>query len=141
MRSSRGHGSFPAYGVPIAADHAGAPPLADLAHGDWREWAACRSEDDEWWFAHPSSRRHQLAVSICQACPVRRECLAASVVYAEEFGVWGGISGHLRPELVARLHAGLPLAELLDQVLDVGGPRQSLARGSDGSRGSSGSAA
>ena len=119
MRSSRGHGSVPAYGIPIPATHLGAPSLADLAHGDWRASAGCRDGDETWWFAHPSSRRHQAAVSVCEACPVRRECLAVSLVYAEEFGMWGGLSSHLRPPLVQRLRQGAPLADVLDQVLEV----------------------
>lgn len=122
MRSSRGHGSVPAYGIPIPVTHAGAPSLADLAHGDWRDSAACREEDESWWFAHPSSRRHHAAISICESCPVRRECLAASLVYAEEFGMWGGLSSHLRPPLVNRLREGTPLVDLLDQVLELVSP-------------------
>ena len=122
MRSSRGHGSIPAYGIPIPVPHTGAPSLADLAHGDWREAAACRGADESWWFAHPSSRRHIAAIAICESCPVRRECLAASLVYAEEFGMWGGLSSHLRPALVSRLRQGAPLLEVLDQVLELVSP-------------------
>lgn len=121
MRSSRGHGSVPAYGVRVPGNHdEGELSLADLDHGEWREEANCRNEDDSWWFARPASTRHRVAVSICESCPVKRECLAVSLVYAEEFGVWGGLSSHLRPELVARLRAGAVLNDLLDQVLDVG---------------------
>ncbi len=117
MRSSIGHGSTPAYGVPVPVDHAGAPSMTVLDHGDWREDAECVREDDAWWFAHPASRRHRQAIVICEACPVRRLCLAVSLVYAEEFGVWGGTSAHHRTQLVAQLRDGAPLLELLDAVL------------------------
>jgi len=110
-------GSLPAYGVPMAVDHTGAPSLTVLARGQWRRDAACGREDDSWWFTRPSTRAHQVAVAICASCPVRRQCLAASLVYAEEFGIWGGTSAHHRPELVARLRDGTPLIEVLDHVL------------------------
>ncbi len=102
----------------VPGDHDGELSLADLDHGEWREEAGCRNEDDSWWFARPASQRHRVALSICESCPVRRECLAVSLVYAEEFGLWGGLSSHLRPQLVARLRAGAALYDLLDQVID-----------------------
>ena len=60
----------------------------------------CRSNDPELWFAE-SPADVELAKSLCQACPVRAECLAGALDRHEPWGVWGGqllVSG----EVVAR---------------------------------------
>jgi len=107
----------PAYGIALPFDQTGAPSARELAHGEWRLAAACRSRDFEWWFAKPTSARSRLAVQLCVGCPVRRECLAAGLVFGEEFGVWGGLSHIQRRPLVARLLTGVPLATVLASAL------------------------
>ncbi|KGM09676.1 WhiB family transcriptional regulator [Cellulomonas bogoriensis] len=49
----------------------------------------CREHDSELWFAE-STRDVEQAKSLCQACPVRQECLAGAVERGEPWGVWGG---------------------------------------------------
>jgi len=49
----------------------------------------CRSEDPELYFAESPSDV-ELAKAMCQACPVRAECLAGAVERREPWGVWGG---------------------------------------------------
>jgi WhiB family redox-sensing transcriptional regulator len=49
----------------------------------------CRSEDPELYFAESPSDV-ELAKAICQACPVRVECLAGALERREPWGVWGG---------------------------------------------------
>jgi len=49
----------------------------------------CRSEDPELYFAESPSDV-ELAKAICQACPVRAECLAGALERREPWGVWGG---------------------------------------------------
>jgi len=107
----------PAYGIALPFDLTGAPPVRELAHGEWRLAAACRSRDFEWWFAKPTSARSRLAVQLCEGCPVRRECLAAGLLFGEEFGVWGGLSHIQRRPLIARLLTGVPLATVLASAL------------------------
>ena len=106
-----------AYGIPLPIDASGGPAVRDLAHGEWRQSATCRSREFEWWFAKPTSARSHDAVRLCEACPVRRECLAASLLYGEEFGLWGGLSHLQRRPLLARLAAGASLGSVIDQVL------------------------
>jgi WhiB family redox-sensing transcriptional regulator len=60
----------------------------------------CRRHDAELWFAE-SPADVELAKSLCQACPVREECLAGALERREPWGVWGGqllVAG----EIVAR---------------------------------------
>lgn len=109
--------SGPADGVALSVDVTGAPSARELAHGQWRLAATCRSRDHEWWFAKPTSARSRLAVQLCEGCPVRRECLAAGLLFGEEFGVWGGLSHIQRRPLVARLLTGVPLGTVLAAVL------------------------
>jgi WhiB family redox-sensing transcriptional regulator len=47
------------------------------------------SDDTQLWFSeHPADL--ELAKAICEACPLRRPCLAGAIERAEPFGVWGG---------------------------------------------------
>lgn len=48
---------------------------------------------------------------------MRRECLAAGLLFGEEFGVWGGLSHIQRRPLIARLLTGVPLATVLASAL------------------------
>ena len=57
--------------------------------------AACAEPDaDPAWFYPPSGgnwRAHvDLAVEVCNRCPVRARCLAFAIEAGETWGVWGG---------------------------------------------------
>lgn len=47
---------------------------------------------DDWYpdWGQKTSPRTQLAIRVCQACPVRRQCLAWAVATGEQHGIWGG---------------------------------------------------
>ncbi|HET9500994.1 MAG TPA: WhiB family transcriptional regulator [Marmoricola sp.] len=49
----------------------------------------CRANDAELFFAESPSDV-ELAKALCQACPVRAECLAGALDRREPWGVWGG---------------------------------------------------
>jgi WhiB family transcriptional regulator, redox-sensing transcriptional regulator len=49
----------------------------------------CRTNDAELFFAE-SPADVELAKSLCQPCPVRRECLNGALERREPWGVWGG---------------------------------------------------
>lgn len=49
----------------------------------------CRVNAAELWFAESPSDV-ELAKSLCQACPVKAECLAGALERREPWGVWGG---------------------------------------------------
>jgi WhiB family redox-sensing transcriptional regulator len=115
LRAGRRTG--PAYGLALPFDLTGAPSARDLANGDWRLDATCRDRDHEWWFAKPTSARSRSAVQLCEGCPVRQQCLAAGLLFGEEFGVWGGLTHIQRRPLIARLLTGVPLATVLATAL------------------------
>lgn len=57
----------------------------------WRKDAACRDEEIGIFF--PSfGQSLKKAKEICNACPVREQCLRYALYTDEEFGVWGGMS-------------------------------------------------
>lgn len=49
----------------------------------------CRQADPDLWFADTPGELEQ-AKSLCGACPVRLDCLAAALDRKEPWGVWGG---------------------------------------------------
>ena len=49
----------------------------------------CRAGEAELRFAE-SATDVELATALCQACPVRTECLAGALERREPWGVWGG---------------------------------------------------
>ena len=53
------------------------------------ELLPCRANDAELFFAESPSDVG-LAKAMCQACPVRLECLAGALERREPWGVWGG---------------------------------------------------
>jgi WhiB family redox-sensing transcriptional regulator len=53
------------------------------------ELLPCRVNEAELFFAESPSDVEQ-AKALCQACPVRAECLAGALERREPWGVWGG---------------------------------------------------
>lgn len=49
----------------------------------------CRSFDPELFFAE-SPDDVEFAKSLCQSCPIKRECLDGALARREPWGVWGG---------------------------------------------------
>ncbi|MEU1179956.1 WhiB family transcriptional regulator [Streptomyces sp. NPDC005820] len=74
---------------------------------NWREAAACRSEDPELFFPigedGPSRRQIEQARAVCRRCPVMRACGTWAVRHGERHGVWGAMTAgerrSLRPSL------------------------------------------
>ena len=59
--------------------------------------AACRGLDPELFYAEGNAAIAK-AKTMCQACPVRRQCLEWAIT-REEFGVWGGTTARERAAL------------------------------------------
>lgn len=65
-----------------------------LRVGHWHTDALCRpgsGVDPNWWFpdaAHPDMA--DVAIGICQSCPVIDECLTFAITNQETSGIWGG---------------------------------------------------
>jgi WhiB family transcriptional regulator, redox-sensing transcriptional regulator len=49
----------------------------------------CRSGDADLWFAE-APKELERAKALCEACPIKAECLAGALQRAEPWGVWGG---------------------------------------------------
>jgi len=55
--------------------------------------AECRNHDPEWWFPfNMFSPEAQMAVKICQSCPVMHRCHDYAVRERIGHGIWGGVS-------------------------------------------------
>lgn len=77
----------------------GSPQVGDN-DGRWWEDAACRGMDPGLFFPE---RGDMAAVNrarrICAECPVRKECLADALAFADRWGVRGGLSERQRKRL------------------------------------------
>ena len=62
---------------------------AATAAGVDEEQLPCRREGPELFFAE-TPQDVEIAKAMCQACPLRAECLAGAIERREPWGVWGG---------------------------------------------------
>ncbi len=67
---------------------------------DWSARAACSGADPDDLFVTGAAQNR--AKVVCQACPVRTECLADALDNQVEFGVWGGMTERERRALLKR---------------------------------------
>jgi|688.fasta_scaffold2723589_1 hypothetical protein len=51
---------------------------------------------------HEEQSLNKLAVSICNACPVKDLCLAYALEAKEPYGIWGGKTTSQRKKLIAK---------------------------------------
>jgi WhiB family transcriptional regulator, redox-sensing transcriptional regulator len=92
-------------GEAMAATLRPAVPLRSASR--WQDWAACRGHGDLF-FGPEGERladrqaREAAAVTLCEWCPVRRECGVAGM--AQEYGTWGGLTEADRAEQRANHH-------------------------------------
>lgn len=80
----------------------GRPDLPVLRPPEWMAAALCAQtgEPDAWFPDAGRGDMAALAKRVCQACPVRAECLRyALALPANPDGVWGGLSMRERAEL------------------------------------------
>jgi WhiB family redox-sensing transcriptional regulator len=61
--------------------------------------------DDDLWFPEVGGS-YQTAINVCERCPVLAECREWSIVHAEKWGIWGGLTPGQRK--AARKRRGLP---------------------------------
>jgi WhiB family redox-sensing transcriptional regulator len=68
-------------------------PFRQISDQVWREEAACRRADTDWFFPSGVSGRpldHSQALALCRTCPVVEPCLEHALSWPEYQGVWGG---------------------------------------------------
>jgi len=61
---------------------------------NWRDRAACRTEDPELFFPDGTRCARQIveAKSVCHRCPVSGDCLGWAIGTGQRHGIWGGLS-------------------------------------------------
>jgi len=71
------------------------PFAASQGRVSWRELAACRSVDPEWFFPIGKTGlaigEIERAKAVCASCPVRERCLTFALDTRQDFGIWGGL--------------------------------------------------
>lgn len=76
---------------------------------EWRDRAACRGVATELFYPNGRQRGDQMqAIAICEACPVRTDCLQwalANFDNRNDYGVWGGTTAKQRRGLRAEYNA------------------------------------
>ena len=76
----------------------------------WRELAACRdivSAEYDPFFADTADLQAE-AIAICEACPVRDDCLTFAVRTGQQYGIWGGQPQQIVRRLIVQERAGRP---------------------------------
>ena len=73
---------------------------------DWRERAACIDQNPELFFptgiTGTALLQLEQAKRVCEACPVREDCLRWAMELGQDYGVWGGVSEEERRSLKRR---------------------------------------
>jgi WhiB family redox-sensing transcriptional regulator len=76
---------------------------------NWRNRAACRTEDPDLFFpigtSGPALMQTEQAKAVCRRCPVREPCLQWALDTGQSIGVWGGTSETERLALKRRIAA------------------------------------
>lgn len=79
---------------------------------EWMEHAVCRVERVPTEVFFPSDGDTLwIAKSVCERCPVRRECLHHAIANREDDGIWGGESERSRQRIRRR---GLTIRQTME---------------------------
>jgi hypothetical protein len=74
---------------------------------EWTRRAACLHWPDLDWIDPPPDQTG-VCRAICADCPVKRQCLAAALVGAEPWGIWGGLDADERADLAYQRGFSVP---------------------------------
>ncbi|NHA69922.1 WhiB family transcriptional regulator [Phycicoccus flavus] len=108
------------FGVPLPYVRASDAVLDELDGIRWRERGLCAADPDGGWFEDVRTPAAQRARLVCAGCPIRRRCLAAALLYGEEYGIWGGLDPDQRRRLDDDLYDGATLGSVVDGALNPG---------------------
>ncbi|MDN5795880.1 MAG: WhiB family transcriptional regulator [Intrasporangium sp.] len=97
----------------------GGPSMIALSRPGWKTTGLCVSATGDAWFSEHGTGKAQRAAQICASCPIRDLCLAAALVFGEEFGIWGGLPPAQRRPFEGRVRAGEPLGMILADALET----------------------
>lgn len=77
-----------------------------MTMNDFRDFAACRTEDPELFFPisdmGPGARQVAEAKAVCARCPVRTDCLDYAIDAGLDHGIFGGQTERERRALLRR---------------------------------------
>jgi hypothetical protein len=76
----------------------------------WRDQAACLevvSADYDLFFSDAAELQAE-AIAMCEACPVRDDCVTFAVRTGQHYGIWGGQPQQIIRRLIALERAGRP---------------------------------
>jgi WhiB family transcriptional regulator, redox-sensing transcriptional regulator len=62
----------------------------------WHALANCRGAGPDLFFPERGTHRPVEALTYCEGCTVRSQCLASALEVASTTGVWGGTTGRVR---------------------------------------------
>ena len=81
-------------------DPDGSAPTMPARDTAWTARAVCTGADPDALFVTGAAQRD--AARMCQACPVRLECLADALDHQIEYGVWGGMTERQRRAILKK---------------------------------------
>lgn len=76
--------------------------LFDAVERQWHEYGLCLETDPEAFYPDKGGSTRE-AKMVCQACPVKDECLEYALLNDERYGIWGGLSDRERRRLRKKL--------------------------------------
>ena len=75
-------------------------PLKSPDDGEWRDNAECKKAGNTFFFANGINKKAlKIALSFCDVCAVKQECLRFAVDNDIIYGVWGGLTPEQRKTL------------------------------------------
>lgn len=89
----------------------------------WRQDARCLGTDPDLFFPIGSAHIDLRAREICNACPVRAECLDYAITNNEQHGVWGGLSTRERRRLADSKPVRAPRPRAVRRVVRHSAPK------------------
>ncbi|WP_423923750.1 WhiB family transcriptional regulator [Candidatus Poriferisodalis sp.] len=81
--------------------------LISQSQDSWRADAACKGADTSTFYIGPGKSPHA-ALTVCDRCEVRRECLQYALDNEEDYGIWGGLNADQRRRLRRRRNDASP---------------------------------
>lgn len=86
---------------------------------DWFSKGKCKEFDTDLFYPEPGEvAKSKKAISVCQGCPVRAECLTWAMNQPETFGVWGGFSYRSRTKLSRSISGDFTIAIAKEVIND-----------------------
>jgi WhiB family redox-sensing transcriptional regulator len=109
--------AYRSFGIPLGHVRTTTAVIRELDGIRWRLQGTCSGDRSEAWFTDLRTPAARHARRICEDCPVRTRCLAAALLYGEEYGIWGGLDPDERLVLDGRLRGGESLRAVVRSVI------------------------